>query len=46
MPVWTLDRINVNGNYEPGNSQWATAKEQAVNRRPRRRTGAVPRGSF
>jgi hypothetical protein len=46
MPVWTLDRMNVNGNYEPGNVQWATAKEQAVNRRPRRRTGAVPRGSF
>lgn len=27
----TLDRIKVNGNYEPGNCRWATGKEQAMN---------------
>lgn len=30
---YSLDRINVNGNYEPGNVRWATAKEQARNKR-------------
>ena len=29
----TLDRINANGNYEPSNCRWATAKEQSINRR-------------
>jgi hypothetical protein len=28
----TLDRKNVNGNYEPGNCRWATSAEQAANR--------------
>ena len=29
----TLDRIDVNGNYEPSNCRWATWKEQQANKR-------------
>ena len=33
----TLDRIDVNGNYEPSNCRWATWGEQRLNQRPRKR---------
>jgi hypothetical protein len=32
-PSLTLDRINVNGHYEPSNCRWATWSEQQCNKR-------------
>lgn len=36
-PKHSLDRIDVNGNYEPSNCRWATMREQVFNQRISRR---------
>ena len=35
-PGWTLDRINNDKGYQPGNMRWALAKTQAGNKRTTR----------
>jgi hypothetical protein len=36
-PGKTLDRIDNNRGYEPGNVKWSTPREQLLNRRPYKR---------
>jgi hypothetical protein len=37
----TLDRIDVNRDYSPSNCRWVDAKNQANNRRPKKKKGAA-----
>lgn len=36
-PGYSMDRINNDGNYEPGNVRWATAHQQRMNQRRMKR---------
>jgi hypothetical protein len=42
-PELTLDRIDVNGNYEPGNVRWIPWSQQLSNRRPYKHKGKYKR---
>lgn len=41
---YTIDRIDVNGNYEPSNCKWVTWNEQAINKRLSNRNSSGYKG--
>ena len=43
-PAHSVDRINNDGNYEPGNCRWATIFEQRANQRSKGRRAHCPHG--
>lgn len=41
-PYHSIDRIDNNGHYEPGNVRWATVEEQVSNKRLKRNQKVTP----